>query len=180
MLLEDQFWFSNEYAPMAFTRVTVVASNFQAQTSEIFTPQPLPRPRFLLGRLELWRLALKMFMKSPFLGVGPDNFRLLYGNVARLKVWDRRLHANNLYVEFFVSTGLVGGTLLLWLLWRVCHVLQKTWRTGDLENFPLILGISASVFAVLLHGLFDYFFPFTSIYVMTWASFGLAVACRRY
>ena len=48
------------------------------------------------GRWELWRLALGMWRERPLTGVGPDNFRWLYGPRAGHAVWDTRVFANNL------------------------------------------------------------------------------------
>jgi O-antigen ligase len=41
-------------------------------------------------------------------GVGPDNFRRLYGRYAGRTFWDERVSANNLALETGATTGLLG------------------------------------------------------------------------
>ena len=178
MLLEHRFWFSYEYSPLEMTKVKVLPSA-EAGPVEALTPRPFPQPRFHLSRLELWWSALKMLAQNPVLGVGPDNFRLLYGKAAGLQAWDRHYHANNLYIELVLSAGLLGGTLFLWFLWRLCRFLGTACRTAVTADLPLVLGFSTSIVGVMLHGLFDSFLAFTPTYVMIWTAIGLAAAWER-
>ena len=139
----------------------------------------MPAPRFVLSRWQLWSTALEMIAANPILGVGPDNFRLLYGRYAGLEIWDRSYHTNNLYLEFFVCTGLLGGSLFLWLLWRLLWVLRRQWKLASHQTLPQALGVLAAILAILVHGFFDYFLEFTPNYLMIWSSLGLAVAALR-
>ncbi|MBV9544447.1 MAG: hypothetical protein JOY61_08710 [Chloroflexi bacterium] len=66
-----------------------VAEAPRTDTSATVAPVP---------RLELWRAALKVFLAYPLLGVGPDNFRHVYGSALGLDAWDQRVDANNLYL----------------------------------------------------------------------------------
>ena len=175
MLFENSFWFSHEYSPPGITRVKVLPTAATGPV-EALTPQPFPLRRFKMSRVDLWRIALKMLAESPVLGVGPDNFRHLYGEAAGLQVWDRHYHANNVYIEMFLSAGLLGGALFLWFLWRLCRVVGTAWTTAATADLPLVLGFSASIGGVMLHGLVDSFLSFTPTYVMTWTVIGLAVA----
>ena len=177
MLREDLFWFSLEGCPSAYTRVEV-----RGPMSKGLPTRPLaamPAPRFVLSRWQLWSTALEMIAANPILGVGPDNFRLLYGRYAGLEIWDRSYHTNNLYLEFFVCTGLLGGSLFLWLLWRLLWVLRRQWKLASHQTLPQALGVLAAILAILVHGFFDYFLEFTPNYLMIWSSLGLAVAALR-
>ena len=177
MLRENLFWFSLEGCPSAYTRVEV-----RGPMSKGLPTRPLaamPAPRFVLSRWQLWSTALEMIAANPILGVGPDNFRLLYGRYAGLEIWDRSYHTNNLYLEFFVCTGLLGGSLFLWLLWRLLWVLRRQWKLASHQTLPQSLGVLAAILAILVHGFFDYFLEFTPTYLMIWSSLGLAVAALR-
>ncbi len=170
---EGRLWFSTKRSPSAYSLVLVQgAPAIQVQP----TPMPVPRPNLTVDRRTLWRLAGQMLVQRPLTGVGPDNFRLLYGKYAGLKSWNRGLHTNNMYIEFFVDLGLIGGGLFLWLLWRVLTTLRVTWRRTDLTSLPLFLGIVAATAAFLLHGFVDYFFEFTPTYLIIWMTLGLATA----
>ena len=177
MLREDLFWFSLEGCPSAYTQVEV-----RGAISRELPTRPLaamPDPRFVLSRWQLWSTALEMIAANPIVGVGPDNFRLLYGRYAGLETWDRSYHTNNLYLEFFVCTGLLGGSLFLWLLWRLFWVLRRQWALASEKTLPHAIGVSAAILAILVHGFFDYFLEFTPTYLMIWSSLGLAVAGLR-
>ncbi len=177
MLREGLFWFSLESSPGAYTRVEV-----RGPVSKRLPTRPLaamPTPRFVLSRWQLWSTALEMIAANPILGVGPDNFRLLYGRYAGLEIWDRSYHTNNLYLEFFVCTGLLGGSLFLWFLWRLVLVLRRQWKLASQQTLPYALGVSAAALAILVHGFFDYFLEFTPTYLMIWSTLGLAAAALR-
>lgn len=183
---EDRLWFSTENSPSAYTLVTVRGAPLSQPESQP-APIPVPQPNLTLDRRTLWQLAGQMLVTRPLLGVGPDNFRLLYGKYAGLKRWDQGLHTNNMYIEFFVDAGLIGGVLFLWLLWRVLVTLRGAWQSlaattagaANLAWLPVLLGIVAAVTAFLLHGFVDYFFEFTSTYLMIWMTLGLVTAFRR-
>ena len=81
-----------------------------------------------------------------------------------------------MYLEFFATTGLVGGGLFLWFIWRVISILGAQWRKMGEAELSLFLGISAATAAFLIHGLFDHFLAFTPTYVMIWVILGLVAS----
>lgn len=181
VLQEGRLWFSNKASPKAYSQAIVGG----AATEE---PAPMPtavpatatEPNLTIDRRTLWTYAGQMLADRPLLGVGPDNFRLLYGRWAGLESWDQGLHTNNTYIEFFVDVGIIGGLLFLWLLWRVLKSLYQSWRTVDTADLPLFLGIAGALTAILLHGMVDYFFEFTSTYLMIWVTLGLVAALANF
>ncbi|MFQ5740554.1 MAG: O-antigen ligase family protein [Acidobacteriota bacterium] len=173
LLQERRFWFSVENSPSALTRVEVNGTASKEAPPETF---PIPHPRLIPDRATLWRAAARMLWTRPLLGVGPDNFRLLYQDSLDLPLGDRRYHTHNLYVEFFVCTGLIGGVVFIWLLWRVVANLLGQWKESPGERLPQLIGVSTAVLVVFVHGFFDYFLEFTPTYLMIWTTFGLAVS----
>jgi hypothetical protein len=173
MVQEGRLWFSIKGSSSAYSLAVVRGDPVAAIQP---TPMPVPAPSFTLDRLTLWRLAGRMLASRPLLGVGPDNFRLLYGRYAGLEHWDRGLHTNNMYIEFFVDVGIIGGVLFLWLVWRVVTTLWRTWQRLSPGGLPVFLGVAGAVTAFLLHGLVDYFFEFTPTYLMIWITLGLVTA----
>lgn len=171
---EDRLWFSTENSPSAYTGVVVSGP---PTMSGWLKPTPLPIPNFRIGRLAIWRLAARMIAARPLLGVGPDNFRLLYGQYAGLTRSDPRIHTNNLYLEFLVGGGLIGAAALLWLLWRATGMMREAARQIDDVHRCGFSGIAAALVAVLLHGLVDSFVTFTPTYLMIALIFGLSLAC---
>jgi O-antigen ligase/polysaccharide polymerase Wzy-like membrane protein len=105
MVQEHTTWFSGQGVPPAAVP-TVVGD---ADERECARGMPLP---LRLGgqppRRELWAAALAMWRDRPWTGVGPDNFRRLYGRYTGRTFWDERVAANNLVLETGATTGLLG------------------------------------------------------------------------
>lgn len=129
------------------------------------------------GRLELWSLALKMFLARPLTGVGPDNFRWLYGPMAGRSRWDSRVFSNSLYLETLATTGLLGGLAFFGLM---ASAVRDLWRAGavarDEDESLLAVVLAASLAGFLLHGVFDFLLEFTSIYLSFYLVLGAASA----
>ncbi len=172
---EGYLWFSTEPggALRAFSRATVSGAVLAGRPALPTTP--LPRAAVRPGRLILWRAAARMLAAHPLLGVGPDNFRLLYGEYAGLANADPRIHSNDMYIEVLVGSGLVGGVALAWLLWRTARLFAAGLRVAD-SRLPAALGIGAAGAAIALHGVFDSFLGFTPTYVLIALTLGMAVA----
>ena len=118
-----------------------------------------------------------MIAAHPFLGVGPDNFRLSYGDYAGLTPADPRIHSNSMYLEVLAGGGLAGGLAFGWLLWRAAGVLRP--GLGAPAAGALATGVAAAPLAVALHGLVDSFLSFGPTYVLFALMLGFAVACAR-
>src|SRR4029077_6455057 len=95
---EGRLWFSTEPGATRMISPAIVSGLAFDDPVKLMPP---PRPTVRPGRLVLWRAAARMLAAHPWLGVGPDNFRLTYGEYARLPAADPRLHSNNMYFEMF-------------------------------------------------------------------------------
>src|SRR6185503_12253461 len=127
---EDQLWFSSEPKAVLVESDVAVSGPLVGllPASRIqFVPHQKARP----GRGVLWRAALRMIAAHPVTGVGPDNFRLNYGEYAGIANADPRVHSNNMYLEVIAGTGVVGGLAFLWLAWRAGGRLLAIYRHGD-------------------------------------------------
>lgn len=170
MVQEAVTWFSWKDAPTASTTL-IVAGRPVEQAPVVASAPPTdikiinPTP----GRFDLWRAALAMAADFPILGVGPDSFRWQFGAYAGLEEWDTGIHANNLYIEWLVDTGLLGFLAFLWLTWRLARLSLGHLRHIQEETAWLLsLGLVASLLAWYAHGFFDYFYEFTPTYVAFW------------
>ena len=179
MLKEHRFWFSMLEVEMSTTHVTVEKAAGEVEAFALEDQLPLPKPRFSISRWELWRVAVGMIRDHPFLGVGPDNFRVTYGSVIGVADADMSYHTHNLYLEVFVSVGIAGGLFFLWLLFRLLYPLARLRRRTANFDLAFWVGASAAAAAILVHGLVDYFLEFTPMIVMIWTTFGLIVAADR-
>ena len=173
VVVEHRLWFSTEpgaAAPM-LSRAMVSGDLLDGVVRTIPPPKLTVRP----GRLQLWTAAVKMIAAHPLLGVGPDNFRLLYGDYAGLTVADPRTHSNDMYLEVLAGSGLAGGLAFAWLLWRAAGVLLPSLRAPA----ATAMGVGAALLAVALHGFVDSFLSFGPTYVLFALTLGFAVACAR-
>jgi O-antigen ligase len=142
--------------------------------------RPLPRRAVRPGRFQLWRAGARMLASHPFLGVGPDNFRLAYGDYAGIANADPRIHTNNMYLELVVGSGLLGAVALAWLLWRLGGCMTAAVRAAvESPARGAGLGVVAAAGAVLIHGLVDSFVSFTPTYILIALTLGLVVACTN-
>jgi hypothetical protein len=173
---EGRLWFSTEPgATTAMSYATVTGEAISSQAA--IAARPLPRRTVRPGRLQLWRAGVRMLASHPLLGVGPDNFRLTYGDYAGVANADPRIHTNNMYLELVVGTGLLGAIALVWLLWRLGGCITAAVRVAvESPSRGAAIGVAAAAVAVLIHGLVDSFMSFTPTYVLIALTLGLVVA----
>jgi O-antigen ligase len=110
-----------------------------------------------LPRGQLWRAAVTLAKSSPIFGVGPDNFRMMYGSTLGFGKWDTKVHSNSLYLELLTGSGIIGLCGFLYLVSRI------RWRPTPAA---LALGVS------LVHGVVDFFLMTTPIYFGFWLLIG--------
>jgi hypothetical protein len=183
---EHGVWFSTEPdASWAISRASVTGS---ATGEPRDTSRILDRRRPPPGRWVLWRAAGQMLAERPLTGVGPDNFRLRYGEFAGLAEADPRIHSNNMYVEMVAGGGLIGGLAFLWFCGRAARRTVRVVRGAsglgpDASRFESVAGreavaagLAAAIAAVAVHGLVDAFLSFTPVYVLVAVTLGLSDA----
>jgi O-antigen ligase len=116
----------------------------------------------------------------PLLGVGPDNYRLVYGRYAGGRTVDPRVHSNNMYLEMLAGGGIAGAAAFAWLCWRGGRTVRAALGiTRATPSEPLGFGLAAAAVAIALHGVLDSFWSFTATYVLIAMTFGLAAAWQH-
>lgn len=158
----------------AETRVEVAGSG---GTMPPITPRDDWISPWAVGRLDLWGAAAKLFAAHPLLGIGPDNFRHLYGAVLGLDGWDERVQANNVYLEVLADLGVIGFAVFIWVIAAPLLSAARAIKTlPTQESRYLTIGVVIAVTAFLIHGFLDSFVSFTPIALLLWMSLGLAQA----
>jgi hypothetical protein len=173
LVCEDRLWFSTEPSalPSTLSRATVIGDPVGGPPVPVERPKRTVRP----GRFVLWRTALDMIGHRPILGVGPDNFRLEYGEAARLRNADPRTHTNNMYLEVLVGGGIVAAAAFAWFLFEVFRTFKAAARSGSPEALALV----AAGLAIAVHGLVDSFLSFAGTYILFALIVGFATAAAR-
>ena len=167
---EHRTWLSVEGVYPGRTFVYVEGA---AVTAPLATRGRMPASVMRLPRQLLWTTALAVARDHPLLGVGPDNFRQVYGRYLSLVTWDTRVHANNVYLEVLAGTGIVGLAAVVWLAIAMGRSLWKRWRTVPADKLPLFAAAAAAMAAIAVHGLVDSFVTFTPTYVVFALATGL-------
>jgi len=109
----------------------------------------------MVERVAHWVAALRMFDRSPWLGVGTGQYATVYPEVA-LPRWQAPLgHAHNYYLNVLAESGMVGLASYLAMLgaalWAVCRALRKAmgWRRG------MVLGALGMLGHLMVHSVVD-------------------------
>ena len=174
LVQEDVIWFSERGSAVAEVKAQVTPTE---QTSF----DPLPPSRELLidatppSRRELWSAGLEMWAQYPLLGIGPDNFRHIYGRYLGRAVFDDSLTANNWYVEALANTGLLGLAALVLLVAALAYVIWRKWGTLPSPERILALGLGLALVMFFVHGVLDYFMEFTPTYGLFWLIAGTLI-----
>ena len=168
---ESRAWLSTEGVVPARTQVNVSGPPLGIIRTEMAR---LPAGAIRPARPALWAAAVRMASERPVFGLGPDNYRLAYGPYAGIARWDRRVHANNMYLEILTGAGSLGLLALVWLL--ICTGTALVHRLAHAHGSRHIAGAAmlAALAVVAGHGLVDSFLSFTTTYVTFALAAGVA------
>jgi hypothetical protein len=171
LIQENIVWFGTKSETPISSRVIVGNANVtEPETDARFEP---PTPTFppIPGRLTLWRVAGQLIARHPLLGIGLDNFRLIYGREIGQTAWNESIHTNSTYLETLVSVGLIGS--LPFFGWMALMTLDiwRTLRTSSVSIWQT--AVAAGILAFFVHGLLDYFLLFNTTALLFWLLIGL-------
>jgi len=174
---EHRAWLSTEGVTAARTLVDVEGERVSA-TGDVMNRLPPANPR--ADRFTLWQAALRLAAEYPVLGIGPDNFRTVYGKYIAGRRgtaegrWDTRVHANNMYLEVLAGAGILGLLVVCWLLGASATALVRQWRRAAPAAASGAAAFCAAWLVIAGHGVVDSFLSFTTTYVMFALAAGLA------
>ena len=172
---ETRAWLSTEGVPSALTTALVEG---EATGVVVTRMSRLPGVTVRPARPALWRAALGVAADHPWLGVGPDNFRHVYGRYAGVTQWDTRVHANNMYLEMLTGAGVPGLLSFLWLIGAAGWALGRRCWSAPRDRLVAATAALAAWMVVVGHGLVDSFLSFTTTYVTFAIAAGLAFSPR--
>ncbi|MCP4896388.1 MAG: O-antigen ligase family protein [bacterium] len=109
------------------------------------------------GRMEIYAASLELSKEFPVLGTGLGSFREAFAMVQPAKLQATVGHAHNDYLEMLVTTGVVGGLVLLigagFTARRLGRLLMTTERS---EDAAAVLAALGACVAVGLHSFVDF------------------------
>ncbi len=155
-----------------------VSSDPVVQQIGIFR-QPVTDANFaVLERLAHWEAARRMWVQSPWLGIGTGNYAVVYPEV-NIRRWEEPLgHAHNIYLNTLAETGLIGLLAFLgfWLsvalfiarrtfgrssdtAWHEAAIGNKHYAVRNTTwNRALALGVLGVLAHLAVHNVFDNLF----------------------
>ncbi len=108
------------------------------------------------GRYFIWPMAIKGVAEKPLLGWGPESFNYVFNTHYDSRAYDHEAwfdRAHNLFLEWFVAGGIIGGTLFLALclasLWKAFRM-----HEAESKDEPKLSGVSSAIVVGALSGYF--------------------------
>ena len=131
-------------------------------------------------RVSIWRASIKLLgdFWLPGIGVGSDAYKTVYP-VYALTGADFALHSHNLYLQFWVETGLIGIVSLLSL---ALAFLRNTFSAKVIENIKksdvakLTVALGAGFVGFMVQGLTDYVWYNYKILMIFWIIIALGIS----
>ena len=137
--------------------------------------QPVTDDNFaVIERLAHWVAALRMWNQSPWVGVGPGNYAVVYPTV-QMPRWDDPLgHAHNIYLNVLAESGLIGlsAFLTLWLGTAAWLMRRRRQTASNAWANAYALGLLGMLAHLTVHNIFDNLFV-QGIYL----HLGILLAC---
>jgi O-antigen ligase len=127
------------------------------------------------NRSELYRAALRMFVRHPLIGVGAGNYEL---SLADYGVAGVRTHANSWYLQSLAEGGIVLFAATLGVVTATLATFGRALRSGS----PWVLAAFAAALAMSLHQIIDYLVFYPKVGGPLWLLFGIgaaAIAAQR-
>lgn len=131
------------------------------------------------GRFVLWSECFALWKDNFLLGIGlgPENFYAAYAPYATGLLDFQPPHANMLYLDMFLSTGLPGGILFCCFFFGIFVRLSRTRRAiPEAQNRWEAQALIAALAGAALGGIPEYIWFYPRILFFWCALFGMAAA----
>lgn len=121
------------------------------------------------NRSELYRAALRMFLRHPLTGVGAGNYEL---SLPEYGLYGVRTHANSWYLQSLAEGGILLFAATLGVVWSTLATFGRRLRDGS----PWILAAFAASLAMALHQIADYLVFYPKVGAPLWLLIGIGAA----
>ena len=131
------------------------------------------------SRIPLMRLAFRVIMNRPVLGVGANNFPVVMKQYVTAEFGRAWLYAvHNKYLLVWAETGIGGFVAFVWFLLATIRRGWHCWKVGDRLLSPLALGFTAAVVGQMIHMLLDVFHDRSQLQLL-WLVAGLIAVMQN-
>jgi len=130
------------------------------------------------SRIPLMKLAFRVIMDRPVLGVGANNFPIMMKQYITSEFGRAWLYAvHNKYLLVWAETGIGGFVAFIWFLVATVRQGWQCWKFGDRFLSPLALGFTVAIVGQMAHMLVDVFHGRPQLQSL-WLIAGLITAMR--
>lgn len=110
----------------------------------------------LNGRMLIWKGVVELIKDSPFLGIGPGTFAIIFPQFQLPGSTVRFYQAHNDYLHFLAELGVLFVPLFFWLLIALFRTGREKLNSSSRQTWSVTLGAMTGIVAILVHSLVDF------------------------
>ena len=112
-------------------------------------------------RVEIWRIALRIFAAKPLVGCGLDAFQYAFAQQRTVAYWlvewnGSPIKAHNEALHILATQGLLGAAAVLVITGGIGVMFHRAWRYATSETRPLFLAVFAGVIGFYVQNMFSF------------------------
>lgn len=135
----------------------------------------------LATRIEIWHVGGELIKENPIVGTGLGQFEDIYIERAeellgREPLEQKRLHSHNIFIEFWLNSGLLGLVSFIWIVVLAYCSLRKS-SSPEIEK--LKLAMVAMLTYIIVHGIIDVPFWKNDLALVFWLIIGTIFALSK-
>lgn len=129
-------------------------------------------------RWQIWTTSIEMVKNQPIFGVGLANFQNAFGQLTHDRgnfpeyITPEALTPHNIFLMFYLTTGLLGFTAIIWLL-------VVFYRTGLSQKDQISLIILTGMSVLILQGLVDAAYFKNDLSLIFWLLMGSILILKK-
>jgi O-antigen ligase len=160
--------------------LVVIAGGILAVPALRYRAESIIEPGQNETRLNLWKTALKIAEHNPILGVGEDNWDLVFERYRVEGFYDTTVHPHNDYLTVLVSSG-APGFLAFLAMWVISMV--TGFKAAKKTRSPILraiaLGATFSLLGLMIGGMFQNYYGTFINCLGWWFVIGLLLAADK-
>jgi O-antigen ligase len=124
-------------------------------------------------RIEIWKVGAGLLKESPILGIGLGQYEKKYiENAERIlgkaPFEPVRLHSHNLYMEFWLQSGILG---LISFIWVTILAYRQIYKNFNPDEKKMLIALLIMLTYILIHGIIDVTFWKNDLALIFWMIF---------
>ncbi|MBN1494542.1 O-antigen ligase family protein [Candidatus Peregrinibacteria bacterium] len=121
-------------------------------------------------RIEIWKVGYDLIKENPLFGIGLGQYEKRYASDAQRILGEKpfeetRLHSHNLFMEFWLQSGLIG---LLSFVWLLILAYRQVYYNLPPNNKKSMIVLIIMLTYIMFHGLIDVPFWKNDLALILW------------